>query len=174
MNRAIFKSYTFTGKHAKYVNHLVGDRTNSFFKSNISLFIAAALLGISMNLKSSRDENTEEKTKIESETLELSKPDLWYVLQLAVINNSDEDTSVEQRLKRLYENAEVPSEYKLLLESYVFAGIEYFHEHLWQAGMSSSEKITKMVAFVTYIHGELGQTTALDIVVKADETASSS
>lgn len=174
MNKIIFKNYTFNGKHAVYVNNLVGARTNSFFKSNISVFIVGALLGIAMNRKSLRDDKPGDKTKIEGQALDLSYPDLWYILQLAVINDPDNKSSIEERLKKLYESTEVPEEYKLLLESYAFAGIEYLHDHLWSAGMSNSEKISQMVAFVMNLNDECDQITAHNIVLKADEVASSS
>lgn len=88
VDRTILKTYTFVGKHARFVTDLVGDKSNSFFKTNISLFVTAAMVGIAQNLKSVREkkDTSNKPTKIEGEALLFAQPKIWLALQLAVMN----------------------------------------------------------------------------------------
>ena len=175
VDHTILKNYTFVGKHARFVNDLVGDRYNSFFKSNISLFLTAAMVGIAQNLKSFREkkDSSIKPTKIEGDALVLAQPKIWLALQLAVMNDRDSTLEVDARLKHLYESQSVPEEYKDLLEEYMLGGLEYLHEHLWAAGCSATEKIGRMSIFIENLPASSLEIKALDIVNKADAVMTS-
>lgn len=181
MERTIFRSYYFVGKHARFAADLVGDKTNGFFKTNISLFITSAMVGIAKNLKSTRankkdskndkqetENETVKRTKIEQDALTFAQPRIWLALQLAVMNDRDSTVDVDARLRHLYESDSIPDEYKVLLEEFMLGGLEYLHEHLWAAGCSPSEKIFKMAMFAQNLQSDSDEIKALDVIRKAE------
>lgn len=175
VDRNILKTYIFVGKHARFVTDLVGDKSNSYFKTNISLFITATMVGIAKNRKSVREkkDSSNKPTKIEGEALVFAQPKIWLALQLAVMNDCDSTLEVDARLRRLYESQSIPEDYKDLLEEYMLGGLEYLHEHFWAAGCSATEKIFRMSMFAENLQAGSPEIKALDILRKADAVMAS-
>lgn len=168
---ALTKTYFFTGKHCQQANDLVGDRKSSFFKSNIDLYIVAALYGIVNNVRSVKD-SSEQSTKIFDTAFENNYNDVWFVLQLAVICDPESKLPIEERLKKLYESPDVPPDYLSLLEAYVLGGLELIHARLFRRGAPLEEKIMAMTTSLMEMQEQSGDISFKNIRDKISEMKS--
>lgn len=154
----LLKSYSFTGKHAKYMELLVGeDKDNpdvfhpKFFERNIDVMFAAALVGFRQNTLGKIDSfgNVEKRTINVEQILKNAKT-IQFLYRLIVLLNKVDNASTEDKLKTAFgqnteivddgENRQTQTTLDLqeerLFFDYILGGIEYLYDNLINNGNS--------------------------------------
>lgn len=155
MIREIFSStYLFHGKHASMARELVDKTGNKLFESYIDLFINAAMVGIALHKKGTKEKGNENTTKIPFEVINKRMSKIWLLVQLAVLTDSDLDLAQDDRLEALYRHADLSPEYITLFESFMLGGLEFLHEGLYTVGASELQQVTNIGMFLDNMNGD--------------------
>ena len=81
------KQFEFVGKHARMVSELCvsNDYEHTYFKRYIDVYIFAAIIGIRIDRKASRDYSPVETKSILPEQMINAKEDLDFIMQMMVL-----------------------------------------------------------------------------------------
>ena len=81
------KQFEFVGKHARMVSELCvsNDYEHTYFKRYIDVYIFAAIIGIRIDRKASRDYSPVETKSILPEQMINAKEDLDFIMQMMVM-----------------------------------------------------------------------------------------
>lgn len=154
----LLKSYSFTGKHAKYMELLVGeDQENpeivrpKFFERNIDVMFAAALIGFRQNTLGKADSlGTVAKRTINVEQILKNSKTIQFIYRLIVLLNQIDNAPAEDKLKTAFgPNTEIVDdgesrqtqtaldlEEERIFFDYILGGIEYLYDNLINNGNS--------------------------------------
>ena len=163
----LIKTYNFTGKHAMYMANLVGDNLSSdnaeqanvertaFFKRNIDVMFAAAVLGFKLNRKGQIEPSNEKKRTILNEQIIREQSTIQFLYRMIVILDDSIDMSLEDKLKAAFatnttsvassENENYDDEHEKIFYQYILGGIEYLYENLIGNGNNPIDNIGQLL-----------------------------
>lgn len=160
------KEYSFKGTHAQKVINLTAkfNETTSIFKTNIDVFITAAIVGYlyqnkaEPNSEKSKEGKTQ-TTKIFLEAFNSHQTDLYFAYRLVMLSDKKNEPNFEQRINKAFKyfyQDENESDFKLF-ESYVLGGIDILHEKLIEKTSSTDDYVMNLYTFIEEIHSRYYQ-----------------
>lgn len=160
------KEYSFKGTHAQKVINLTAkfNGTTQIFKTNIDVFITAAIVGYlyqtkaESNNEKSKDGKTQ-STKIFLEAFNSHQTDLYFAYRLVILSDKKHEPNFEQRVnkafKYFYQDGN-EDDFKLF-ESYVLGGVDILHEKLIEGASTTDDYVMKLYNFIEDIHSRYYQ-----------------
>jgi hypothetical protein len=162
------KEYSFKGTHAQKVINLTAKFNNStpIFKTNIDVFITAAIVGYLYQTKAEPNnekskEGKTQATKIFLEAFNSHQTDLYFAYRLVILSDKRNEPNFEQRVNKAFKyfyQDENESDFKLF-ESYVLGGIDILHEKLIENASTTDDYVMKLYNFIEDIHSRYYQDT---------------
>lgn len=168
----LIKTYNFTGKHAVYMASLVGvnlDNENKneeeisktpFFKRNIDVMFAAAILGFRLNRKGQQESSADKKRTILNEQIIGNQSIIQFIYRLIILLDNNIDEDFEERLKIAFASNTTSLErtseesddnkYEKLFYQYILGGIEYLYENLIGNGNNPVDNIGQLLEDFQY------------------------
>lgn len=155
------KEYSFKGTHAQKVIVLTAkfNEKTAIFKTNIDVFINAAVVGYLYKKKSSpnNEKNTDGKsvtTKIFIDAFNSHQTDLYFAYRLVILSDKTNESKFEERLNKafryFYEDNSA-SDFELF-EQYVLGGIDILYEKLIIGAKTHSDYVLKLYEFINELH----------------------
>lgn len=162
----LIKTYNFTGKHAVYMANLVGDNLDSdnkneeeitktqFFKRNIDVMFAAAVLGFRLNRRGKQEMSADKKRTILNEQIISNQSLIQFIYRLIVLLDNTIEEDFEEKLKIAFAqnttsiertNEEQEDKYEKLFYQYILGGIEYLYENLIGNGNNPIDNIGQLL-----------------------------
>ena len=163
----LIKTYNFTGKHAVYMASLVGVNLDSenkeeeeisktpFFKRNIDVMFAAAILGFRLNRKGQPESSADKKRTILNEQIITNKSVIQFIYRLIILLDDSIEEDFEEKLKIAFASNTTEIErkddepndnkYEKLFYQYILGGIEYLYENLIGNGNNPIDNIGQLL-----------------------------
>jgi len=152
--RLFEREFDFRGKHAEIVVRLVNgiDTKNKgiLFNSNIDVFIASAVIGLSYKRTSEPDKG-HTSTKIFSDAFSSRRDDLRYLQKLCILLHNQDSITTEQRIEKTFRfetDEKLREEVENVFVSYVLGGVEVLGEVLLQNSKSYDDALKKFFEFL--------------------------
>ncbi len=160
------KEYSFKGTHAQKVINLTAkfNNTTSIFKTNIDVFITAAIVGYLYQTKAEpNNEKTKDgkiqNTKIFLDAFKSHQTDLFFAYRLIILSDKKYEPNFEQRINKAFKyfydqnnNSDLE-----LFERYVLGGVDILHEKLIENANSTDEFVMKLYTFIEDINSRYHQ-----------------
>ena len=114
------KQFEFVGKHARMVSELCvsNDYEHTYFKRYIDVYIFAAIIGIRIDRKASRDYSPVETKSILPEQMINAKEDLDFIMQMMVMLDPASGATDEDRVREAFRGAQTKEEYDRLMGTF--------------------------------------------------------
>ena len=151
------KEYSFKGSHAQKVVALTAkfNNTTSVFKTNIDVFITAAIVGYLFQKKSEPNnikdkEGKQQSTKIFLDAFKSHQTDLYFVYRLIILSDKNYEPDFEQRINKAFKyfyEKENESDFKLF-EQYVLGGIDILHKKIIEDASNTNDYVMQLYDFV--------------------------
>lgn len=160
------KEYSFKGSHAQKVVNLTAkfNDTTSIFKTNIDVFITAAIVGYLYQRKSEPNnqktkDGKSQSTKIFLDAFKSHQTDLYFAYRLVILSDKKYEPNFEQRVNKAFKyfyEKDNDADFELF-EKYVLGGIDVLHEKLIENGSTTNDYVMKLYDFVDDIHSRYYQ-----------------
>lgn len=156
------KAITLKGKHGEYARRLSKGIQNlendkSIFRTNISLYKTAVVVGVLFNIKAEEDKSSEFDSKIMPETVIKYQDDLKHLFRLVMLT-TPEVINPEKRIDRAFRYAydekdageikEDEKEALKLFDAYARGGIEKLYEEVYRGDATGEKYLENMYAFI--------------------------
>ena len=150
----------FYGKHATYLRSLApsrqylekSDQRVTFFRSNIEVVLAAAVIGFVKQRKAPSEGNKEvAPNNIFAQALINHKDELELIYRLIMLLDDNDKLSIDNRLDKAFKYDADPEKNKAgedIFWAYVRGGIEYLYENLYEKSDNTQEDIRHILEFV--------------------------
>ena len=137
------KEMDFYGKHATYLRSLApsrqylekSDQRVTFFRSNIEVVLAAAVIGFVKQRKAPSEGNKEvAPNNIFAQALINHKDELELIYRLIMLLDDNDKLSIDNRIDKAFKYDADPEKSKAgedIFWAYVRGGIEYLYENLY-------------------------------------------
>ena len=154
------KEMDFYGKHATYLRSLApsrqylekSDQRVTFFRSNIEVVLAAAVIGFVKQRKAPSEGNKEvAPNNIFAQALINHKDELELIYRLIMLLDDNDKLSIDNRIDKAFKYDADPEKSKAgedIFWSYVRGGIEYLYENLYEKSDNTQEDIRHILEFV--------------------------
>ena len=155
------KEMDFYGKHATYLRSLApsrqylekSDQRVTFFRSNIEVVLAAAVIGFVKQRKAPSEGNKEvAPNNIFAQALINHKDELELIYRLIMLLDDNDKLSIDNRIDKAFKYDADPEKSKAgedIFWAYVRGGIEYLYENLYEKSDNTQEDIRHILEFVT-------------------------
>lgn len=150
----------FYGKHATYLRSLApsrqylekSDQRVTFFRSNIEVVLAAAVIGFVKQRKAPSEGNKEvAPNSIFAQALINHKDELELIYRLIMLLDDNDKLSIDNRIDKAFKYDADPEKSKTgedIFWAYVRGGIEYLYENLYEKSDNTQEDIRHILEFV--------------------------
>ena len=154
------KEMDFYGKHATYLRSLApsrqylekSDQRVTFFRSNIEVVLAAAVIGFVKQRKAPSEGNKEvAPNNIFAQALINHKDELELIYRLIMLLDDNDKLSIDNRIDKAFKYDADPEKSKAgedIFWAYVRGGIEYLYENLYEKSDNTQEDIRHILEFV--------------------------
>lgn len=154
------KEMDFYGKHATYLRSLApsrqylekSDQRVTFFRSNIEVVLAAAVIGFVKQRKAPSEGNKEvAPNSIFAQALINHKDELELIYRLIMLLDDNDKLSIDNRIDKAFKYDADPEKSKTgedIFWAYVRGGIEYLYENLYEKSDNTQEDIRHILEFV--------------------------
>ena len=154
------KEMDFYGKHATYLRSLApsrqylekSDQRVTFFRSNIEVVLAAAVIGFVKQRKAPSEGNKEvAPNNIFAQALINHKDELELIYRLIMLLDDNDKLSIDNRIDKAFKYDADPEKSKAgedIFWAYVRGGIEYLYENLYEKSDNTKEDIRYILEFV--------------------------
>lgn len=154
------KEMDFYGKHATYLRSLApsrqylekSDQRVTFFRSNIEVVLAAAVIGFVKQRKEPSEGNKEvAPNNIFAQALINHKDELELIYRLIMLLDDNDKLSIDNRIDKAFKYDADPEKSKAgedIFWAYVRGGIEYLYENLYEKSDNTQEDIRHILEFV--------------------------
>ncbi|MDR3258593.1 MAG: hypothetical protein LBT51_03145 [Fusobacteriaceae bacterium] len=153
------KDIELKGKHATYVKFLNAHSSQqdkskgdpNIFATAIDVYMIAALIGVSYNIKSQEDKTSSDGISIFVSAFKNHFSDIEIVYRLVFLSEKSTDLSDNEKIERAFKFDEDPEKFAenmILFHQYVRGGIEWLYEQIKNATTKEDylEKINEIIS----------------------------